>query len=81
MFIHNLIVKDKRKMIGIAVKSKKALKEYIGKSINHLIIETSMFGREYSENCSICYVGPCPYTNRKFFGQITVKNGILTKCK
>jgi hypothetical protein len=67
-------------MIGISVPTKKALKAYIGHSIAHLIIETSMFGPEYSDNVEkLPYVCPSPY-KRKAFGQITVVNGILTKC-
>ncbi len=69
-------------MIGLRVKSKKELKEkYKGKYISHLVIETSFFGTEYHDNVkNLCYVGPDPYTNRRFFGTITVEDGILIKC-
>jgi len=67
-------------MIGISIASKKALKAFVGKNIQHLIIETSMFGREYTgDDSKLCFVCPCPYTNRKSFGQITTVDGILTK--
>ncbi len=68
-------------MIAISVPTKKALKEFIGESIGHLVIETSIFGKEYSDDVDgIPYVCPSPY-NRKAFGQIWVKDGILTKCR
>lgn len=68
-------------MIAIAVKTKKELKSYVGQSISHMVIETSLFGREYSDNVNgIPFVGPGPY-QRKFYGQITVVDGILTKVK
>lgn len=67
-------------MIGISIATKKALKAYLGQDISHLIIETSMFGTEYSKNVDkLPYVCPSPY-DRKAFGQITVVDGILTKC-
>lgn len=68
-------------MIAISIKSKKALKELIGTGITHLIVETSMFGREYDGNAEgLPYVGPSPY-ERKFFGQIWTEDGVLKKCK
>lgn len=69
-------------MIGLNVQSKKHLKTYhLGKDISHLVIETSLFGVEYNDNViNLPYVGPDPYRNRKFFGTITVKDGILVKC-
>lgn len=68
-------------MIAISIKTKKALKEFVGKDISHLVIETSLFGPEWSGNATAMpYVGPSPY-KRKFYGQIWTKDGILTKCK
>lgn len=68
-------------MIGLAVKSKKELKTKIGQDISHLVVETSILGKEFTGNDSgIPYVGPSPYT-RKFFGQIWTEDGVLVKCK
>ena len=46
---------------------------------------TSMFGNEYDgplseapENTTIHFVGPDPYTSRKFYGTITLTNGNVT---
>lgn len=69
-------------MIGIRVKSKKELKEkYVGKDIGHLIVETSLFGIEFQPDGQTTFVGPCPYTNRKFYGQVVCNNSVLLKVK
>jgi len=64
-------------MLGASYKTKKALKESIGKPLRR--IETSMFGEEYTPNGKFCVVGPCPYTNRKWYAQVTMKNGLIDK--
>lgn len=58
-------------------KSKKELKENVGKSIR--VIETSMFGTEYVDNGTFTVVGPCPYSNRKWFATVTMKDGKIAK--
>jgi len=64
-------------MMGAPYKSKKELKTQVGKTIN--VIETSMFGPEYRENGTFCVVGPCPFTNRKWFAAVTMKDGLIAK--
>lgn len=66
-------------MMGARYKSKKELKENVGKPLNY--IETSMFGTEYTPNGAFAVVGPCPYTNRKWFASVTMENGIIKKVK
>lgn len=63
-------------MMGASYKTKKELKASIGKSLNY--VETSMFGAEYEENGSFCVVGPSPY-QRKWFAQVTMKDGKISK--
>jgi hypothetical protein len=58
--------------------SKKALKEAIGKPLKYT--ETSMFGAEYRADGKFCAVGPSPY-ERKFFAEITMENGLISKVK
>ena len=64
-------------MLGAPYKSKKALKERVGRPIN--VIETSLFGSEYKDNGTFCVVGPCPFTNRKWYAQVTMKDGLIAK--
>lgn len=66
-------------MMGASYKTKKALKECIGKPLRY--VETSMFGYEFKENGIFCVVGPCPYTNRKWYADVTMKNGLIEKVK
>ena len=70
-------------MLGITgCKHKKDLKALVGKEIVPYIVETSMFGAEFKSNLSgTSVVGPDAYNNRKWYAQIWVKNGILTKVK
>lgn len=58
--------------------SKKAVKEAVRNDPSKVRIEaTSMFGNEYDGNVenmpigSVTFVGPDPYTSRKFYGTIT----------
>ncbi len=62
-------------------KSKKAVREAIAADPSRVTIEaTSMFGNEYdgpvadAPNGRYTFVGPDPYTSRKFYGTI-VKTG------
>lgn len=64
-------------MLGASYKTKKDLKAAIGKPLR--FVETSMFGSEYKENGSFPVVGPCPYTNRKWYASVTMENGVIKK--
>jgi hypothetical protein len=66
-------------MMGASYKTKKDLKASIGKPLRY--IETSMFGAEYDANGTFCVVGPCPYTNRKWYAQVTMENDIIKVVK
>ena len=65
--------------------SKKAVKEALHTAPDTVSIEaTSVFGNEYdgpadllSEGVSITFVGPDPYTSRKFYGVIKKQGGKL----
>lgn len=71
---------------GRRPKSKKEIKEALARNPEVVAAEaTSVFGNEFDGTVaalpvgrSIMFVGPCPYTNRKFYGKIahTVKGGI-----
>ncbi len=63
-------------MMGAGYPTKKALKEAIGKPLRYE--ETSMFGAEYRENGTFAVVGPSP-TNRKWYAQVTMKDGLIAK--
>ena len=64
-------------MMGANYKTKKALKESVGKPLDY--IETSLFGTEYKENGTFCVVGPDPYNNRKWYARVTVTDGLISK--
>lgn len=64
-------------MMGASYSTKKELKANIGKPLRY--VETSMFGQEYKESGSFCVVGPCPYTSRKWYAQVTMENGLIKK--
>ena len=65
-------------MMGIrGFKTKKALKDGIGQRPN--FIETSLFGPEYKGDGDYTIVGPCPYTQRKWYATITVADGKISK--
>lgn len=57
---------------------KKDLKARIGQSANGLFLETSMFGIEYKGDGTYCVVGPAP-TIRKWYAEVTVKDGVILK--
>jgi hypothetical protein len=63
-------------MMGASYKTKKSLKENVGKSLRY--VETSMFGSEYSPNGSFCVVGPSPH-DRKWYANVTMKDDIIVK--
>jgi len=64
-------------MLGARYPTKKSLKESIGKPLRY--IETSIFGPEYTPNGTFPVVGPDPYTNRKWYATVTMKDGLITK--
>ena len=63
-------------MMGASYKTKKSLKESVGKSLRY--VETSMFGKEYNPNGKFCVVGPSPY-QRQWYANVTMKDGIIVK--
>jgi hypothetical protein len=65
-------------MMGATYLSKKALKESVGKPLHY--VETSMFGEEYRADGTFCVVGPSPYV-RKWFAEITMKDGLIARVK
>lgn len=64
-------------MMGATYKTKKELKENIGKELRFQ--ETSMFGSEYKSDGSFCVVGPDAYTNRKWYATVTMENDLIKK--
>lgn len=65
-------------MLGALYKTKKQLKESVGKALVYQ--ETSMFGPEYTPDGEFCVVGPSPH-NRKWYAQVTMKKGLIVKVK
>jgi len=60
-------------------KSKKECKEHIGQPLKY--IETSMFGEEYKPN-GVLTVANRPHitgNGREWFGQVTMKDGLIFK--
>jgi hypothetical protein len=64
-------------MMGARYKTKKDLKASVGQRLDY--IETSMFGPEYKANGKFAVVGPDPYNNRKWYAQVTMKDGLIAK--
>ena len=65
-------------MMGISgYTTKKQLKAGIGTVPS--FIETSHFGNEYKGDGAYPVVGPDPYTSRKWYAEVTVEGGIITK--
>lgn len=65
-------------MMGALYKSKKELKDSVGKSLRY--VETSMFGSEYKDDGTFCVVGPSPY-DRKWYAEVTMKEGVIFRVK
>ena len=67
-------------MLIFNYKSKKDLKDNIGKTLNYT--ETSMFGPEYKTN-GILVGSNRPYSTenkgREFFAEVIIKNNIIIK--
>jgi hypothetical protein len=66
-------------MMGATYKTKKELKENIGKELRYQ--ETSIFGSEYKSDGVFCVVGPDAYTNRKWYASVTMENDIIKAVK
>ena len=66
-------------MMGASYKTKKMLKENVGKELRY--VETSMFGPEYKPDGTFCVVGPDPYTSRKWYASVTMQGGLIAKVK
>ena len=67
-------------MIILNYKSKKELRENIGKSLNYT--ETSIFGLEYKSAGTVVGSNRPHSTNnegREFFAEVTLKNHIIQK--
>ena len=69
-------------MLVTGYKSKKELKENIGKPL--IYQETSIFGAEYKDNGKFV-VAHRPYvtnlSGREFFAEVTMSNGLISKVK
>lgn len=65
-------------MMSANYPTKKALKECVGQRLKYT--ETSIFGAEFTENGKFCVVGPSPY-ERKWFAEVTMKDGLILKVK
>ena len=65
-------------MLGALYPTKKRLKESIGAPLNFQ--ETSIFGAEFKPDGSFPVVGPSPY-NRRWYAEVTMKNGLIAKVK
>jgi hypothetical protein len=63
-------------MITTPYKSKKELKENIGKPLRYT--ETSFFGPEYLSNGTFCVTN---HPERKWFAAVTMENDIIKKVK
>lgn len=63
-------------MLVVNYDTKKELKKNIGKPLKYT--ETSLFGPEYSPGGTFCVVGPSAY-NRKWYAEVTMKQGLIDK--
>lgn len=64
-------------MMGARYKTKKELKAAIGQPLKY--VETSFLGPEYTPNGTFCVVGPDAYNNRKWYAEVTMKDGVIAK--
>jgi hypothetical protein len=61
--------------------TKKSFQERtIGSSAYSVFMETSVFGQEYKGDGTYAIVGPSP-TQRKWYAEVTVTNGLISKVK
>lgn len=62
-------------MIQVHYESKKALKASVGKRLSYT--ETSMFGPEFKADGTFCVADGSP--KRKWFAEVTMKDGLIVK--
>lgn len=66
---------------GSRAKSKAEVKRALAEGKTLTLQATSVFGNEYDGDATLApdgtyfFVGPDPYTDRRFYGQLVVKNG------
>ena len=65
-------------MMAALYPTKKQLKASIGKSLQYE--ETSFFGKEFKADGTFCVVGPSP-TQRKWYAEVTMQNGVIAKAE
>ena len=63
-------------MLVATYKTKKSLRESIGKELNYQ--ETSMFGLEFDPDGEFPVVGPGAY-ERKWYASVIMENGLIKK--
>ncbi len=63
--------------MGASYKHKKDLKASVGQPLRY--VETSFFGEEYNPNGKFPVVGPCARTNRKWYAEVTMRDGKIHK--
>lgn len=63
-------------MIAALYKTKKECREHIGRPLRYR--ETSLYGNEFTPDGQIVVVGPSE-TERKWYGQIVMENGLIKK--
>ena len=66
-------------MMGATYATQKAMKESVGTAPK--FVETSMFGAEFKGDGNYVVVGPDAYRNRKWYAEVTVKDGLIAKVK
>ena len=74
--------KRRKTMMMMHYKSKKELKENIGKNLRYQ--ETSMFGPEYKSNGKFCGSNRPSITGikgREFFAEVTMKDDLIAAVK
>lgn len=64
-------------MLEASYKTKKELKETIGKSLRHR--ETSAFAPQYKDDGILTVVGPDVFVAREWFASVTMKGGKIAK--
>ncbi len=66
---------------AIGLKTKKQLKELVGKRLSGHYVETSLFGQEYPKNGTgtVTIVGPDAYIDRKWYASVILENHIVKK--
>ena len=65
-------------MLAARYATKAALKAAVGKELNYT--ETSMMGNEFKPDGTFPVVGPSP-TNRKWYANVTMQNGLIKTVK